>query len=238
MPSQINLQLTGRIGNVVFYKLGDKYYARSIPAQVKQTKATKARATEFGKASRIGKILRHQLLPVIPFPTDNKMQTRLVSLIFKWLQANSKMTIEPVDAVPFINKFQFTEGYSLQERWKVPLEVIHPSPGLLRLKIPAFIPARSISAPAHTVSVVCKISAAGCNVDKGIATGCYSTSLQFDYNNVEVLEQIISLPLSTPTGSLVVTAMSLEYNIPKNGLVQKTTNKAFMPAGIVNVFYV
>ena len=29
MPSQINLQITGRVQNMVFYKRGDKYYARS-----------------------------------------------------------------------------------------------------------------------------------------------------------------------------------------------------------------
>jgi len=86
MPSQINLQITGRIQNIVFYKRGDKYYARSVSGNIRQTKATKKRATEFGKASRAGKILRQQLLPVIPFPADNKMQTRLVSHLFKWLR--------------------------------------------------------------------------------------------------------------------------------------------------------
>lgn len=84
MPSQINLQITGRIGNIVFYKRGDKYYSRSVPGRIRQTKATKKCATEFGKASGAGKILRQQLLPVIPFPADNKMQTRLVSDLCRW----------------------------------------------------------------------------------------------------------------------------------------------------------
>lgn len=51
MASQKQLQITGRIGNVVFYKRGDNYYARSVPAKVKQTEATKKSATLFGKAS-------------------------------------------------------------------------------------------------------------------------------------------------------------------------------------------
>ena len=55
MPSQINLQITGRIQNIVFYKRGDKYYARSVSGSIKQTKATKKRAGEFGKASGAGK---------------------------------------------------------------------------------------------------------------------------------------------------------------------------------------
>ena len=41
MPSQINVQLTGRIGNLIFYKKGDKYHIRTAPGKVNQTKATK-----------------------------------------------------------------------------------------------------------------------------------------------------------------------------------------------------
>jgi hypothetical protein len=55
MPSQINVQITGRIKNNVYYKTGDKYYSRSVPGKVKQTKATKKRTTQFGKASGAGK---------------------------------------------------------------------------------------------------------------------------------------------------------------------------------------
>ena len=55
MPSQINVQLTGRIDNPICYKVGDKYYIRTAPDKVKQTRATKKRAGEFGKASRLGK---------------------------------------------------------------------------------------------------------------------------------------------------------------------------------------
>jgi hypothetical protein len=41
MPSQINVQLTGRIDNLICYKAGDKYYIPTDPDKVKQTKATK-----------------------------------------------------------------------------------------------------------------------------------------------------------------------------------------------------
>ena len=121
MPSQINVQLTGRIKNLICYKVGDKYYTRTAPGKVKQTKATKKRATEFGKASGMGKCMRQQLLPVIPFPADNKMQTRLVSVLFQWLRAGYDPG-QPCNDVSFIKDFQFTEGYSIKERWMIPLQ--------------------------------------------------------------------------------------------------------------------
>lgn len=237
MPSQINLQITGRIRNVVFYKLGDKYYSRSVPAKVKQTKATQKRATEFGKASRIGKILRQQLWPVIPFPQDNQMQTRLVSAIFLWLKSATGGNLQPCNEVPCVSNYQFTEGYTVNERWKVALQVDHSSDGMIEVTIPAFIPCRAISAPANTVLVTCRISAAGCDINKGIATGAFNTSLDFEYNDKEVSAQTVLLTLPTPPASLVVTAISLEYHYIKNGHLQKTANKAFMPASIVSAMY-
>ena len=236
MPSQVNVQITGRIQNLVFYKRGDKYYARALPGKVKQSRATKKRAAEFGTASRMGKCLRQQLLPVIPFPADNTMQTRLVSTLFQWLRSGYDPAV-PLDPVTFISGFQFTEGYSIKERWRAALQVTNPGPDVLELKIPAFVPAKSISAPAGTVFVKCIIAAAGCHVENGTGTGGFSTSLDFNYNGEEIPEQIVSLPMPTPAGSLAVTAISLEYYSAKNGHRQKMANKAFMPAGVVSAMY-
>lgn len=55
-------------------------------------------------------MLRQQLLPVIPFPVDYKMQTRLVSALFQWLRSGYD-PIQPCDDVPLVNNFQFAEGY-------------------------------------------------------------------------------------------------------------------------------
>ena len=71
----------------------------------------------------------------------------------------------------------------------------------------------------------------------GGEAGGFSTSLNFNYNGEPVPEQIISLPTPTPTGSLFVTGVSLEYFLNKNGHLQKSLNKAFMPAGIVKAMY-
>src|SRR5579864_786088 len=78
--------ITGRIGNTIYYKMGEKYYMRAAPRKYKQTSATKARATEFGKASGIGRIIRENLSAVIFNPDDRNMQTRLVGKIFSWMQ--------------------------------------------------------------------------------------------------------------------------------------------------------
>jgi hypothetical protein len=236
MPSQINLQITGRIGNIVFYKRGDKYYARSVPGRTRQTKATKKRATEFGEASSAGKILRQQLLSVIPFPADNKMQTRLVSDLFSWLRSGFDRG-QPCDPVLFLNDFSFTEGGTVAERWRVSLEVMKTADNMLQMNIPAFVPVKNIVAPAGTVSVKCHIATGGYDLKNGGETGGFHTSFNFNYNDEPVPGQSISLPTPTPSRRLIVTAVSLEYYFNKNGHLQKSMNKAFMPAGVVNAMY-
>ncbi len=236
MPSQINLQITGRIQNIVFYKRGDKYYARSVPGRIRQTKATKKRATEFGKAATAGKILRQQLLPVIPFPADNKMQTRLVSDLFSWLRSGFDRE-QPCDPLPFLNDFSFTESDTIGGRWRGSLEITKASEGMMQMKIPAFVPAKNILAPAGTILVKCNIATGGYDLRNGGTSGGSSTSLNFNYNDEPVPEQTISLPTPTPSQSLIVTGVSLEYYFNKNGHLQKSMNKAFMPAGIVKAMY-
>ncbi len=63
-------------------------------------------------------------------------------------------------------------------------------------------------------------------------------TLRLDYNGKRVPEKIIKMNMPAPKGALIVTAMSLEYTTSKNGLMEKCTDKRFMPAGVVNVLYV
>jgi len=234
----MTVQLTGRIQNLVFYKLGDRYCVRTIPQKVKQTKATKARGKQFGVASRAGAALRRQLLPMIPFPSDNNMQTRLVSAIYGYLRSIGNALPEQVDQLAHIDGFQFTTGCTILERWKVRLTVSRQAEGGLQLHIPAFTPAKNISAPAETVAVVCGISAGGFDRTTGNPTGGFSTSLRFEYNSDEVAAQVIPVPIPTPQGSVIVTAISLEYKMMKNGHKVPVNKKAFMPSGIVSATYV
>ena len=234
MPSKMNVQITGRIQNLVFYKLGDRYCVRTIPQKVKQTKATKARGKQFGVASRAGAALRRQLLPVIPFPSDNNMQTRLVTAIYRYLQSVEKIQPGNVDQLAYLDGFQFTNGYTIQERWNVALTITRETESGLQLNIPAFVPVKNISAPAQTVAILCEISAGGFDRKTGNPTGGFSASFRFEYNGFKVPAQVIQMPVPTPQGSVIVTAISFQYQMMKNGHEVPVKKKVFMPAGIVS----
>ena len=78
-------------------------------------------------------------------------------------------------------------------------------------------PQKNISVPVRTVAVVSRISAGGFERKTGNPTGSFSTSLRYEYNNVEMPEQVIAIPISTPSESVMVTGISLQYPMIKNG---------------------
>ncbi len=63
MALQKEIFVSGKIGNVVFYKMYGKFFSRSAPEKVTQTKAMKAHANVFGRASGLGRVVRKALLP-------------------------------------------------------------------------------------------------------------------------------------------------------------------------------
>ena len=55
------LPFTGKLGNVIGYKRGNKYCLRSMPQTVHQSARTKLSGRAFGKASTLGAAIRHAL---------------------------------------------------------------------------------------------------------------------------------------------------------------------------------
>jgi hypothetical protein len=225
----------GKVANVIGYQSYGKDRLRGMPKRVRQTKATKQSGRLFGRASKIGGVFRRQLLQMIPYPSDIQMQTRLSSAIYKWLKENAMALPFAADHLPFIEGYQFTEeGYTLAERFKLPLQITNPADGLLQINMPAFVPSQSITAPRETVSVECHFAAVNCLLDDPEKSDSSSTLLTFEYNNNPVAARTISLQLPTAAGSLLITAVSLKYLVATTNGLQPSALKGFMPAAIVS----
>lgn len=234
MALQAAAFLKGRIGNTTFYPLGDTWVARSIPAHVQQAAATKLRSRNFGVAVKAGKTLRSLLLPSLPFPKDKKMQTKLAGAIAQWLGVNDPVGIAPVNNIPFVNHFSFNDATSVSERWRTVISVARPSDNYIDVQIPAFIPTAMITAPVYTDVIECTITVASCKMIDAIALGNFNVSISIPYNSDLRDEQILSLPVKSTSGAIVVTAVSLNYQLA-NG--QKDMRPSFMPSSVINAMY-
>ena len=233
----INGLLSGKLGNNIYFIRNKKNYVRSA-YQRRERAASNPRCILFSRAARMCRSLRQQMLPVINLPKGNVMYTSLMSSLLKWIRFADNPLLHKNEQLHCFDNCTFTVGNHVRNIWNIPVKVTRASKGLVQLKIPAFIPELHIKAPAYTAFVECKIVVAGSLASDGSATGSYSATLRLDYNGKRVPEKIIKMNMPAPKGALIVTAMSLEYTTCKNGLMEKCTDKKFMPAGVVNVLYV
>jgi hypothetical protein len=227
----------GRIGNVIHYKMGDKFYTRSAPTKYKQTKGTKAKSSEFGMASTIGRTIRENLGTVIFDSTDRKMQTRLVGEIFTWLQSARH---QPASATtqPILDRFQFsTDSPILANRWNVKFKVSSPVTGQIQIAIPSFIPKTSFKAPAGTGAVVCRIASVVIDVEgkKNIGNAQNEIIFKLDRDKTEPQNIIQVLPMSKD--SLLITGMCLEFLVAQYRRTVPTKDKLFKPSQIIYAVY-
>jgi hypothetical protein len=223
----------GRIGNVIHYKMGDKYYTRSAPRKYKQTKGTKAKSIEFGMASTIGKVVREGLEPIIFATDDRKMHTRLVGQIYTWLQtARNKPASD--DTQPNFNLFQFTTGNpSLSARWNIALKVSKISPGQIQIAIPSFIPKSAFRAPASASSVTCRIASVVIDIEKKMEIGRAQDEINYTLDQKKVEAQKIIQELTMSPGSLLVTGMCLEFFTTRMHQKVLTREKLYKPSHII-----
>lgn len=227
----------GRIGNIIHYKMNGKLYTRAAPRKYKQTKATKAKSSEFGMASTIGMIIRQNLESVIFDLNDRKMQTRLVGEIFTWLQ-NARHEPASVETQPDFNQFRFSTGSPiLANRWNVKFKVSSPASGQIQIAIPSFIPKTSFKTPAGAGAVVCRIASVVIDVEnkKELRSAQSEIVYQLDRNKVETRNIIHELPM--PKGSLLVTGMCLEYLVERSKRSVPTNDKLFKPSQIIYAVY-
>lgn len=224
----------GRINNLVFFERAGTFMARSLPDKVRMSAASKQCSGNFGKASACGKMLRTLLAPVLPFAKDRRMQVRFSGAIARWLGAGNVQAFAPTNHISCINGFDFNDATSITSRWKSAITVSPAANGLVQVQVPAFVPAQVMSAPAYCVAIEAAFTIAGCLLANAAATGSHTVKLTIPYNDVLLPAQVINLPVGTPAGSLVVTALALRYRLA-NGTY--SDNPSFLPASVMGACY-
>ncbi|WP_346319530.1 hypothetical protein [Chitinophaga sp. YIM B06452] len=71
------LKFTGRLGNLIGYRVGGEYYLRSMPQRVRQSPRSKISGRCFGKASKLGAAIRHALEGIMDTASESTLGNRL-----------------------------------------------------------------------------------------------------------------------------------------------------------------
>jgi len=231
--------IIGRIGNTIYYKMGEKYYMRAAPRKYKQTKETKAKAREFGKASGIGKIIRENLSNIIFNADDRSMQTRLVGKIFSWMQ------IKELQPTPGHNQFNdlVTFKFSptaprLNNQLKEPVRISNILPSGLQIDIPALIPKQFFRVSPKASDVGLRIETVVIDIEKPELIGAFNQEVIFKLDDKQLDQHTIVQDLPTVTNCLIITGMALVSYVDKINKRLVTSHKDRVPAQVVNAIYV
>ncbi len=235
MAIQMGTFLRGKMGDIIFAKRGDTWYARTAPQKMKQAPATKGFSSRFGRAARIAKCLREQLGNVILCPGNKKMQNSWGGAITKWLYRCEPGTNMPLDSLPFISGFVFNEARGNTRKWMAALTVTQPNENELALQVPAFVPNLSFSAPAGTVLVNCRVTVAYCKPRQPVApTAGVTMLLQIPFNGEPVAAQVISLLLPSVAECLWVTAVGICFTDARGNRIAINT---YLPSMVIDARY-
>ena len=161
------------------------------------------------------------------------MQTRLVGEIYTWLQGARLQPASVVTQPDFIN-FKFSTGNpALSARWLVALTVSKPADGQIQIAIPSFIPKSAFRPPKKASSVICKIASVVIDIEKKKDIGAAKNEISYTLDQKKVEAQKIIQELPMPAGSLLITALCLEFCTTYGDQKIPTKDKLYKPSQII-----
>ena len=106
--------MSGRLGNIVFYKRAGKWIARAAAEDVKQSTATKSWSNIFGKASTAGKNMRMLLKDILPEKQDKDMQNDFSGAIARCMKLLKANGMQPLWPIPELGEHNLIEKRGLR----------------------------------------------------------------------------------------------------------------------------
>lgn len=238
-----NGKIRGKIDNIVYRGYKDKQIMQSAPKRVRQTLATKLSAWEFGLAARHAKSIREVFHNVYE-EYDGNMVRRLTAAIAACIRTSDK---EPGERdlhnadLSRLKGFNFNTN-ALFEKLMAVQPTLDVSPnGIIRLRIPPFIPMKDIVYPPDFFR-------------PSGSFGIYITAFDFRNAKVQIVDYTSfdfadherepreiewACEKLLPRGYIVFVVFCLRY-FSLNWMDQRlqTTNTDFYPTIILEAFHV
>ncbi len=220
---------------VVLYQLKGKDYVRSAPNMFKTLNPENAKWYQLTQAYLISKTIRQHLRAVIPNPSCVEMQDSLRTSVLEYIQRCCRDSDAWKDCAWMINKIDFTDDGICENRtWVSKVKVKRKSSRRTEIKIPSFVPSRSLHVPWHTHTVVCKIAISVSYRKNGASVDNILTEFSFPYNNTKVPLLTIPLELKTPKMSIVVTGLCLHFKADHHYALHKDEAEKYFQSAIIH----
>ena len=244
MARQKRIILSGRIANLIFYEYKGIPCARTVPEKVRQTKATKASALQFGLITRISKDLRASLYGFVPNSKDLAFMHKVNSQVRDWLNNRKGKKARKNAGLPLVNWIEYNEDSLLENRCPLKLEMDWSVEGKVRITIPAVNPRQQLSAPQGTHTIHYRFALGGCEVAKEKPVKQKMVQVELPYRNEIIPAQTVTLPANFNSDTLAILAMDINYEKAQKAkevsiISQRLmiADKAWTPCAVIGSYY-
>jgi hypothetical protein len=241
------IQLTGCIGNIIFYKSIDGYLARKkggIDASRIRSEAAFARTrennAEFSRAAQATKLIRNAFWPLLQETADARMTGRLNGAMVKVIRqdaVNDRGARNVTNGdLSLLQDFNFNKIAKLATTFHAPFTATIDRPaGTLTVDIPAFDPARMIHAPEEATHFRLKASGAAMDFEKKdyVVAATESADLALAEPQGPLQLNLVVPPASTSPLMLILGIGFMQKVV--NGTGYQIADSAYNPMAIVRV---
>jgi len=241
------LPLAGSIGNISFYKYGDKWVARTKGGASAEKVATdpnmqrtRENASEFGTAARAGKLLRTALQPLAYPLADNRMVRRLTSKMLLALQADAigyKGLRKVIDGnLDVLKGFEFNERGKLSVNFYAPYNSdINRETGEFNISIPPFIPTSHVTSPVSATHFKLYAGGAALDFENGAFSAEFDSSPEIALNGLATEEIILNNQLPANSTHPMFLVLGIEFLQEVNGGTYSLKDSAYNGLVMVKV---
>jgi len=228
------LKMTGKIGEYVGYYRDGKQFFRTIPKQVRRSKATQLAATDFGTASKAGKLIRHGLRSAMDIRTNshlsNRLNTEMLRVLYAGCSQRGNRSFQR-KGLSVLTGFKFNEYTALTKLLPFDPKVVQVG-NRLRIAIPA-LEAKDILHAKNTTHIEIKAIAMGVHFNEG----CYQTAaadkVLIDLRHPAEAAELV-LPFKAGEQETIVVLQVTAFS-ERDGKLHAQGNRKFCAADIIDI---
>jgi hypothetical protein len=242
-------KITGTIGDIIFYKMQNEYFARRkgvIAAQRIRYEVTFQRTrecmNEFGKVSKAGKLLRTALKSHLNVLGSQRLAGRLLKELVAVIQTDNinkrgERNILNGD-LELLEGFEFNIYAPLSTIFSGTYQAFNdPFSEAMQIIIPAFVPKTGLNAPEGTSHFRFVCSGVSIDFEGRTFETATSASAFFDINSPEISENLKISTLKAERVTPLILTLSVEFYQFVNGIYYPVGKGRYNAMRIVNVKY-
>jgi hypothetical protein len=233
----------GSISNVVFKVIRGVQTAQSAPGKgtMKQTPATKKKATLFGRASQLGKLIRLSPLQRLIYdfydgPMINRLNKTLREIMDRSFDKKEDTFSFNADSFAQLNGFEFNLDSPLLKNMPLAAETVLAG-DKINVTLPEMQVSKDFIFPKDTISCTIHIQALFLHPESGAVLARVNEHLlEVEASKSTIERQTISF--DAWEGCLCIIGIALRFSKLKFGSAVLYNSKSFNPSGICGLHFV